>query len=281
MVKNRRLLDGDLLSPVEWCGNRTVNRQGRAGNHILATFGTQSCEHNRFARVWEGSVRQHLETHTGSYETGGLMAEQFSRASISRGVVDGLRMGRITALQKPNGGVRGIVAGDAIRRLVSRTIAQELRHAVERAAAPHHCAMTTKAGCECIAHVSRCVSLTHRAQYSWMERIRLALSRIYAARFDASGGRRRGSPFVRQFHGHPSQYLWEDDARVTHTIPQGEGGEHVQHSAFEAIQRQLFPSERRLACLDDDDAVTPDPGAGGSDLRLHATRFVGACLVAH
>ena len=31
-------------------------------------------------------------------------------------------------------------------------------------------------------------------------------------------------PFVRQFHGTPSQYLWEDDGSV-HVIHQGEGGE--------------------------------------------------------
>ena len=79
-----------------------------------------------------------------------LMAEQFSKALTPKCVVDGLRMGRITALQKPNGGVRGIVAGDAIRRLVSRTIAQQLGPAVERAKAPFQYAMTTKAGCECI-----------------------------------------------------------------------------------------------------------------------------------
>ena len=29
-----------------------------------------------------------------------------------------VRLGRITALQKPDGGVRGIVVGDALRRLV-------------------------------------------------------------------------------------------------------------------------------------------------------------------
>ena len=81
-----------------------------------------------------------------------LMA-QSSKALTPRSAVDGLRMGRITALQKPNGGVRGIMAGDAIRRLVSRTIAQQLGPAVERATAPHQYAMSTKSGCECIAHV--------------------------------------------------------------------------------------------------------------------------------
>ena len=32
-------------------------------------------------------------------------------------------------------------------------------------------------------------------------------------------------PFVRQFYGVPSSYLWEDDGGVTHIVTQGEGGE--------------------------------------------------------
>ena len=32
-------------------------------------------------------------------------------------------------------------------------------------------------------------------------------------------------PFVRQFYGQPSSYLWEDDCEITHDISQGEGGE--------------------------------------------------------
>ena len=34
-------------------------------------------------------------------------------------IVNSVRLGRLTALQKPNGGVRGIVAGDTLRRLVA------------------------------------------------------------------------------------------------------------------------------------------------------------------
>ena len=62
-------------------------------------------------------------------------------------------MGRLTALSKPDGGVRGIVAGDVVRRLVARTMSQQLSPAVERATSPCQYAMTTRAGCECVAHV--------------------------------------------------------------------------------------------------------------------------------
>ena len=57
------------------------------------------------------------------------------------------------ALQKPLGGVRGIVVGDVVRRLVARTMAQQLSKAVEAATAPHQYAMSTRAGTECVAHV--------------------------------------------------------------------------------------------------------------------------------
>ena len=48
-----------------------------------------------------------------------------ARASIPEEVLRAIRIGRMTAIQKPTGGVRGIVAGDIIRRLVSRTIAAD------------------------------------------------------------------------------------------------------------------------------------------------------------
>ena len=65
---------------------------------------------------------------------------------------DAIRLGRLIALQKPSGGVRGIVVGDIMRRLVARTMSRQLSKAVESATAPFQYAMTTKGGTECIAH---------------------------------------------------------------------------------------------------------------------------------
>ena len=56
-----------------------------------------------------------------------------------------IRVGRFTALSKPDGGVRGIVAGDVIRRLVARTMAQQSQKAVEVATALFHYALSTVA----------------------------------------------------------------------------------------------------------------------------------------
>ena len=39
-------------------------------------------------------------------------------------ILEAIRLGRLTALSKPDGGVRGIVVGDMLRRLVARTTAR-------------------------------------------------------------------------------------------------------------------------------------------------------------
>ena len=78
-------------------------------------------------------------------------SESLAAAQVPQSTVDVLKLGRITALQKARGGVRGIVAGDIVRRLVARTMTQQLGPEVERATAPCQYAMRTRAGCECHA----------------------------------------------------------------------------------------------------------------------------------
>ena len=80
------------------------------------------------------------------------VGELLARGDIPENVASVLRKGRLTALQKPGGGVRGIVAGDVIRRLVARIVAQLLGKAVDHATAPFQCALSTRAGCDCVAH---------------------------------------------------------------------------------------------------------------------------------
>ena len=58
-------------------------------------------------------------------------------------------------------------------------------------------------------------------------------------------------PFVRQFYGRPSSYLWDDEDGQVHEIVQGEGGEQGdplmpalfalgQHSALVVVQALCF-----------------------------------------
>ena len=166
-------------------------------------------------------------------------------------IVDAIRQGRITALRKPSGGVRGIVVGDVIRRVVARTLAQQLGPAVEGATAPFQCALSTKAGCECVSHVVQ--GLTE-ADPDLISREAMLDGLLQV---DGGGA---ALPFVRLFYGRPSQYLWEDSTGTTHLVHQGEGGEQGdplmpllysvgQHRALEAISRELLGSEKLLAYL--------------------------------
>ena len=63
-----------------------------------------------------------------------------------RPIINAISMGRMTALSKPNGGVRGIVAGDILGRLTARTMAQQLSKVVEAATSPIQYALSTRAG---------------------------------------------------------------------------------------------------------------------------------------
>ena len=142
-------------------------------------------------------------------------------------------MGRLTALLKPNGEIRGTVAGDLVRRLIARTVAQQLAPAIECATAPFQHALSARAGTECIAHVVQ--ALTNADQSSTVLSI---------------DGIRVGVP-ASHVGGHA----------------QGGGGEipHClslcfslgQHPALEAISRRLQFNERLLAFLGDIRVVCP------------------------
>ena len=242
-----------------------------------------------------GVTAEHLKPILDSARDAELLcqaAELLARASIPEEVLRAIRIGRMTALQKPTGGVRGIVAGDIIRRLVSRTIAQQIRTKVEKATAPFQYALSNRAGCECIAHAiqamtdanPRCtvLSVDGIGAYDTISR-RAMLSGLVR---HMEGGD-SVLPFVLQFYGSPSSYLWEDSEGVVHEVLQGEGGEQGdalmpalfslgQHDALVAIQGRLAQDERLMAFLDDIYAVGDRPERSGAaytaiqeELRTH------------
>ena len=100
-------------------------------------------EEDRFAKVLRSSRRgaaagpssmtpEHLRPVLESARDSHLftVGEHVARAQIPQVVADAIRFGRLTAL------VRGIVAGDIMRRIVARTIAQQVGNKVERATLP-------------------------------------------------------------------------------------------------------------------------------------------------
>ena len=62
------------------------------------------------------------------------VASLFAVGQVPDVILEAIRIGRLTALQKPDGGVRGIVVGDIIRRLLARPMAKQIFKRVEASA---------------------------------------------------------------------------------------------------------------------------------------------------
>ena len=143
-----------------------------------------------------------------------------------------------------------------------------------KATAPFQCALSTRAGCECIAHALQ--TLTDQDPQSTVP----SADGIGACDTISRNAMLRGLrhmeggeavlPFVLRFSGAPSTYLWEDSDGVVHEISQGEGGEQGdalmpalfvlgQQDALVAIQARLRPEERLFAFQDDICVWSPSP----------------------
>ena len=116
-----------------------------------------------------------------------------------------------------------------MRRLVCRTVAQQIGPAVEVATAPHQYVMSTRAACECIAHVLQArTDQDDRATVFSIDGIGafdlVSRESMLRGLLRVEGGD-SVLPFVRQFCFSPSGYIWQDADGVVHDIPQGEGEE--------------------------------------------------------
>ena len=74
---------------------------------------------------------------------------------------DAFMAATMTALQKPDGGVRGIATGTTIRRLVAKTLARQFGKAVEATCVPYQFALSTRAGTDCVGHAIRSLTSEH------------------------------------------------------------------------------------------------------------------------
>ena len=136
-------------------------------------------------------------------------AHIMARGEVPDRIEEAIGLGRITALRKPDGGARGIVIGDFLRRLIARTIAKQIAKQVEVATAPWQHALTTRAGCECVAHL-----LQHLTDGDAQATI-LSVDGIGACDLVSRNAMLQGLmsiedggkvlPFVRTFYGQPSQ----------------------------------------------------------------------------
>ena len=145
----------------------------------------------------------------------GEVACQFARARMLAEVVKAIRLGRITALEKPDGGVKGIVVGDVFRRVIARTMAQQNSKFAEGATHQFLCALSTRAGTECVTHIVQALisenpettilSVDGIGAYDLISR-----NAMFQGLRDMVDGDKM-IPFIRQFYGSPSTFLWDDD----------------------------------------------------------------------
>ena len=224
-------------------------------------------------------------------------ATRVARAQVPTDVAEGLARTRLTALQKADGGVRGIATGDAFRRLVSRTLAKEWAGNFDRATRPYQFALQARAGTDALAaHVRAAlalrpdavlVSLDGRNAYDCMSRAAF-LTKLHEVAPELL-------PFVRVFYGRPSTYSWWDDQGRCREVKQGEGCEQGdplapalfagQHDALHRAASTLHPDDSLVAFLDDlylartslDAAVEAVADHCGIGSNLGKTRAIGAC----
>ena len=156
--------------------------------------------------------------------------------------------------------------GDAFRRLVARTLAQQLHEEFQSACAPFQYALSTKAGAEALVRAIRAstesdprttvLSVDGVGAYDHISR--LSMLSALADRPALAGL----LPYAALFYGSPSTYVFYDAEGHAHDVQQGEGGEQGdplmpslfalgQHQALLETRARLHPSNALYAFLDD------------------------------
>ncbi len=200
-----------------------------------------------------------------------LLAQDFARAAVPDSVMQALRLGRMTALQREDGKIRGIVAGSVLRRLVCKAVAAQFSDEFLERTAPFQFALQTKAGTDALAHAIRLltdfdpdavvISLDGVGAFDHVKRSAF-FSKLFACE-----ELRPLLPLVSALYGSQSRFLWHDAQGEELIIEQGQGGEQgcplmpalyalAQHDALAEASGNLLPSEHLFSFLDDLYVVT-------------------------
>lgn len=136
-----------------------------------AAAGLSGATMEHYKVVLDDDEALHLFTHA---------VNLLATATVPDNILECLRLARLTALQKPGGGVRGIAMGDSFRRLTSRALARHYASTFEEATRPYQFALQTRAGTDCLAGFLRAatdrdrqttvVSLDGRSAYDSISR---------------------------------------------------------------------------------------------------------------
>ena len=195
------------------------------------------------------------------------MPSLFGSRIAAPDIIPALGLGRVATLRKPNGGTRGLVVGDFLRRMVARTLPQQVATLLADACRPHQYALGSRVGPEALIHEvqARCalnpqltvVSLDASAAYDGISRA--SVLRELRDVPEAS----LLLPFACLWLGRTWTYVWQQGDR-TRRLYQGEGVEQGDplspaffslglRAALCSLQGDLRPDwgERVLAYLDD------------------------------
>ena len=192
------------------------------------------------------------------------VCERLANGDVPEGIPDILKVGRLTALRKPNGKVRGISAGDILRRLVAKVLARQFQPIFRKSTSPFNFGLSNRAGTDSLVHFVRylldedpsrvVVSFDGIGAFDHVER-----RQIFTELFSHETLKCL-MPFVRLWYLHESVFYWFDDEGKRHTITQGDGGEQgdalmpglfslALHPALVAIQAELGPIVLSLLIL--------------------------------
>ena len=140
-----------------------------------------------------------------------------------------MRLSQPTAILKESGRVRGISAGDTLRRLVGKCLARPFAEQLRQAAGPANFCMSTRCGTDGLVHLARALLESDPAQTILCIDGVGAFDHVSRARmFErplATPTLRPILPFVRLWYSSPSEAVWADDAGSTHVVSSAEGGE--------------------------------------------------------
>ena len=176
------------------------------------------------------------------------------------------RLCRLTAIRKDEHRVRGLNAGDTLRRLVARTLAQQHAEEFRQATSPFNYGMFVHGGTESVVHLLR--SKTDADPSLVLTKIDGIGAFDHVHRSSILGDlaalptAHRLIPFALMSCGDVSSFVWTDDSGSAHEIHQGEGGEQGDalmpalfclgmDAGLRDAASQLLPGEQVVAYLDD------------------------------
>ena len=105
-----------------------------------------------------GTTNEHLRIMLDDEEDSRLLhnaAKLLARAQVPDDVLAAVRVGKVVALQEPNGRVRALVVGNVLRHLVGRVLAQQFGPQLQEACLPFQFGLSTSAGTEAVVCLLR------------------------------------------------------------------------------------------------------------------------------